>query len=165
MIFNLTNNSQFVGFLLYPVLNRFCKKRLKIIISAIISLASVLCIALICIGTAYTTTFIMGLVLFLLLGLFGSAVFYVSMCMMKTDRYLARTVGISYALGILLQFANNNLVHSEMMEAIVLVVFLLLLVCMLIKNDWSYCKKTNHPLHYRQMMKRAKLIPRKLKRE
>lgn len=130
-----------VGFLLYPVLNRFCKKRLKIIISAIISLAAVLCIALICIGTAYTTTFIMGLVLFLLLGLFGSAAFYVSMCMMKTDRYLARTVGISYALGILLQFANNNLVHSELMEAIVLVVFLLLFVCMLIKNDWSYCKK------------------------
>lgn len=129
------------GFLLYPLFHRFCKKRLKIIISAIISLASVLCIALICMGTAYTTTFITGLVLFLLLGLFGSAAFYISMRMMKTDRYLARTVGISYALGILLQFANNNLVRSEIAEAIILSVFLLLLVWFLIKNDQIYCKQ------------------------
>ena len=105
-----------------------------------ISLASVMCIALICMGTAYTATFIAGLVLFLLLGLAGSAVFYVSMRMMKTDRYLARTVGISYALGILLQFANNNLVRSETAEAIILSVFLMLLVWMLIKNDRVYCK-------------------------
>lgn len=128
------------GFLLYPLLNRFCKNRLKAVCFVMSSLASVLCIALICMGTAYTATFIAGLVLFLLLGLAGSAVFYVSMRMMKTDRYLARTVGISYALGILLQFANNNLVRSETAEAIILSVFLLLLVWMLIKNDRVYCE-------------------------
>ncbi|PWL95354.1 MAG: helix-turn-helix transcriptional regulator [Clostridiales bacterium] len=128
------------GFLLYPLLNRFCKNRFKAVCFVMISLASVLCIAFICMGTAYTATFIAGLVLFLLLGLFGSAVFYVSMRMMKTDRYLARTVGISYALGILLQFANNNLVRSETAEAIILSIFLLLLVWMLIKNDRVYCE-------------------------
>lgn len=77
------------GFLLYSLLNRFCKNRLKAVCFVMISLTSVLCIALICMGTAYTAIFIAGLVLFLLLGLFGSAVFYVSMRMMKTDRYLA----------------------------------------------------------------------------
>lgn len=128
------------GFLLYPLLNRFCKNRLKAVCFAVVSLASVLCIAFICMGTAYTATFIAGLVLFLLLGLFGSAVFYVSMRMMKTDRYLARTVGISYALGILLQFANNNLVRSEIVGAIILSVFLLLLVWLLIKNERVYCE-------------------------
>lgn len=128
------------GFLLYPLLNRFCKNRLKAVCFVMISLTSVLCIALICMGTAYTAIFIAGLVLFLLLGLFGSTVFYVSMRMMKTDRYLARTVGISYALGILLQFANNNLVRPETAEAIILSVCLLLLVWMLIKNDRVYCE-------------------------
>lgn len=63
------------GFLLYPLLNRFCKNRLKAVCFVMISLASVMCIALICMGTAYTATFIAGLVLFLLLGLAGSAVF------------------------------------------------------------------------------------------
>ena len=128
------------GFLLYPLLNRFCKNRLKAVCFVMISLTSVLCIALICMGTAYTAIFIAGLVLFLLLGLFGSTVFYVSMRMMKTDRYLARTVGISYALGILLQFANNNLVRPETAEAIILSECLLLLVWMLIKNDRVYCE-------------------------
>ncbi len=40
------------GFLLYPIFNRFCKNRLKSIVSAIISLVSVFCITLICTGTA-----------------------------------------------------------------------------------------------------------------
>ena len=88
------------GFLLYPLFNRFCKERLKTICFLFIGLLSVLGIAFIGVGTAYTAIFTTGLVLFLLLGLLGSGVFYVSMRMMKTDRYLARTVGISYALGI-----------------------------------------------------------------
>ncbi|MGN0441848.1 MAG: LuxR C-terminal-related transcriptional regulator [Acutalibacteraceae bacterium] len=129
------------GFLLYPLLNRFCKNRLKAVCFAVSSFASVLCMALICMGTAYTATFIAGLVLFLFLGLFGGAVFYVSMRMMKTDRYLARTVGISYALGILLQFANNNLIRSEIVGAIILSVFLMLLVWLMIKSDKIYCKQ------------------------
>ena len=61
--------------------------------------------------------------------------------MMKTDRYLARTVGISYALGILLQFVNNNLVRSEIAETVILSVFLLLLIWLLMKNDSAYCRQ------------------------
>lgn len=127
------------GFVLYPLFNRFCKDRLKAVCSVIIGLLSILCLAFICSGTTYTAIFAAGLVLFLFLGLFGSGVFYVSMRMMKTERYLARTVGISYALGILLQFANNNFVRSEIAEAVILSVFLLLLVGLLIKSDrFSY---------------------------
>lgn len=129
------------GFLLYPLFNRFCKERLKTICFLFIGLLSVLGIAFIGVGTAYTTIFTTGLVLFLLLGLLGSGVFYVSMRMMKMDRYLARTVGISYALGILLQFVNNNLVRSEIAETVILSVFLLLLIWLLMKNDSAYCRQ------------------------
>ena len=127
------------GFVLYPLFNRFCKDRLKAVCSVIIGLLSILCLAFICSGTTYAAVFAAGLVLFLFLGLFGSGVFYVSVRMMKTERYLARTVGISYAMGIMLQFANNNLVRSEIAEAVILSVFLLLLVGLLIKSDrFSY---------------------------
>ena len=129
------------GFALYPLFNRFCKDRLKAVCSVIIGFLSVLCLVFICSGTAYTAIFATGLVLFLLLGLVGSGVFYVSMRMMKTDKYLARSVGISYALGILLQFANNNLVRSDTVQAVVLSVFLLLLVLLLIKNERDFCKQ------------------------
>ena len=77
------------GFALYPLFNRFCKDRLKAVCSVIIGFLSVLCLVFICSGTAYTAIFATGLVLFLLLGLVGSGVFYVSMRMMKTDKYLA----------------------------------------------------------------------------
>ena len=120
------------GFLLYPLFNRFCKERLKTICFLFIGLLSVLGVAFIGVGTAYTAIFTTGLVLFLLLGLLGSGVFYVSMRMMKTDRY---------ALGILLQFVNNNLVRSEIAETVILSVFLLLLIWLLMKNDSAYCRQ------------------------
>lgn len=134
-----------VGFVVYPLFYRFCKNRLKAICSVFVGAVSVLCMALICLETAYTAVFVAGLVLFLLLGLIGSAVFYVSMRMMKTDIYLARTVGVSYALGILLQFANNNLVRSEKVGAAILSVFLLLLIGLLIKCDRVYCNRDETP--------------------
>lgn len=129
------------GFILYPLFNRFCKGRLKAVCSVLNGILSVFCMALICMSAAYKAVFAAGLVLFLLLGLLGSAVFYISLRMMKNDRYLARTVGVSYALGILLQFANNNLDYSETAEAVILSVFLLLLIGLLIKSDRIYCNR------------------------
>lgn len=127
------------GFALYALFEHFCKDRLKEGCFIFIALLSVLCMAFIYMGTTYTAVFFAGFVLFLLLGLTGSAVFYISMCRMKTEQYLARTVGISYALGILLQFVNNNLIRSELAEMIVLSVFLLILIALLLK--WDYCKE------------------------
>ena len=55
------------------------------------------------------------------------------MCLLENDKYLARLVGISYMIGILLQFVNNNIIHSEMIEAVILSAFLIVLVALLIK--------------------------------
>ena len=95
---------------------------------------SVLCFFLISQHISYGTTLVSGLVLFLFLGLLGSAVFYTSVSMLKTERYLARIVGISYMLGILLQFANNNFVNRETVEAVILSIFLLILITLLVKT-------------------------------
>ncbi|MDD6736472.1 MAG: LuxR family transcriptional regulator, partial [Clostridiales bacterium] len=86
----------------------------------------------ICRHLSYNVTFAFGLLLFLLLGIFGSAVFYRSMYLLENDKYLARFVGISYMIGILLQFVNNNIIHSEMIEAVILSAFLIVLVALLI---------------------------------
>lgn len=77
------------GFVLYPLSGRFQKDRLKAVCAVFGGLLSVLCMGFICSGTAYAGIFAAGLVLFLLLGGIGSAVFYASVRMMKTDRYLA----------------------------------------------------------------------------
>jgi len=128
------------GFMLYPLFSGFCRNRLYTLCFIVTGLMSILSIAFLCSGAVYPAIFPAGLVLFLLLGFFGSSVFYASVCMMKTDNYLARTVGISYALGILLQFVSNNLFHSKMTEAVLLSLCLLLLVGLLIKCHPASCK-------------------------
>ena len=133
-----------VGFVLYPLFGR-CNNRLKAVCAGLVGILSVLCIALICVGTAYIGIFTAGLVLFLLLGLIGSAVFYAAVRMMKTDRYLARTVGVSYGAGILLQFANNNLIRFGIGEAAMLSVCLLVLIGLLMKCRWDSCKQYETP--------------------
>lgn len=125
------------GFLVYPLFNRFLKNRGRTVCFCLLAAACVLCLFLICRGLSYETTLVAGLVLFLFLGLLGSAVFYRSVCMLKEDRRLGRIVGISYMLGILLQFANNNLVNSDTVEAGILSVFLPVLVFLLVKAEQS----------------------------
>lgn len=70
-----------IGFLLYPLLNRLIKSRFKNSSLLLTGLVSIIGIVLL--GTEYT--FIIGLVLFLFLGIIGSCVYYQSMCMLETD--------------------------------------------------------------------------------
>lgn len=82
-----------VGFLLYPLAERFGRERLRLVLLGLAGLLSVGCIPMFCGGTAYRVTFPVGLVSFLLFGLRGGAVFTAAVALMPTDRYLARTVG------------------------------------------------------------------------
>ncbi len=122
------------GFLIYPVFCRFCKDTIYSVCNIFITSASILCIFFICRHLSYNVTFAFGLFLFLLLGIFGSAVFYKSMCLIENDKYLARLVGISYMIGVLLQFVNNNIIRSEMVEAVILSASLIVLAALLIKS-------------------------------
>lgn len=76
------------GFLLYPLAERSCRERLRLVL--LVGLLSVGCIPLVCGGTAYRVTFPVGLVFFLLFGLLGGAVFTAAVALMPTDRYLAQ---------------------------------------------------------------------------
>lgn len=76
-----------------------------------------------------------GMVLFLILGFFGSAVHYMAVCMIPARKYLARIAGISYAFGILLQFLNNNLINVELVEAMILSIFLSAIVVLVFQTE------------------------------
>lgn len=131
-----------VGFALYPLFCRIFKEKLLSVISVISAVISVACLFLMCRHSAYELTLSSGLLLFLILGVFGSAVFYKAVCLLKNNAFLARLVGLSYMLGILLQIANNNLIHADMSEAGVLSAFVLLLSVMLIKARKSRAAST-----------------------
>ena len=55
----------------------------------------------------------------------------------REELFITTKVWISnagYMIGILLQFANNNIVHSEMIETVILSAFLIVLISLLIKS-------------------------------
>lgn len=120
-----------LGFVLYPVYNRYFKglsRRICIGISAIIIVAL---ITIIYLHPTYLITLITGLILFLFLGGLGGVTSYKAICILPDQKYLARCVGISYMIGIILQFINNNFVSLPLLESIVLDIFMGILMFIL----------------------------------
>lgn len=120
-----------LGFILYPLYNRYFKglsRRICIGISAIIIVAL---ITIIYLHPTYLITLITGLILFLFLGGLGGVTSYKAICILPDQKYLARCVGISYMIGIILQFINNNFVSLPLLESIVLDIFMGILMFIL----------------------------------
>ena len=126
-----------LGFLLYPLFNRIAGGILKAVISLTAAVISVACFFLLCRGYSYPLTLCFGLLLFLLLGSYGGAVYCKSLYLLKTNAHLARLVGISYMLGTVLQIANNNLIRTDISEACILSAFIIILALILIKTKKS----------------------------
>ena len=124
-----------IGFVLYPFFCRVCKGRLQSAVTVGAAILSAVCMFLICRHSTYTLTMCIGLLLFLILGAFGSAVFFKSLCLLEDNTHLARLVGISYLLGVLIQIANNNLIHTATFEAGILSAIILLLAVTLMRAE------------------------------
>ena len=124
-----------IGFVLYPVFSRFCKGKWQTALAMCAAILSVICLFVICRHASYALTLGMGLLLFLSLGAFGSAVFYKTLCLLEDNTYIARLTGVSYMLGALLQIANSNLIHTATFEAGILSAFILLLAVTLIRSE------------------------------
>ena len=122
------------GFLLYPLFKHFLNNRLYKLLMIITGLLAVfLTISTNC-SKSFEYIFDAGIILFILLGLVGSNAYYVSACMIR-NRHLAKTAGVSYFLGILLQFINHNAIHIRTIQLVILSVSMLLLFSLLIENE------------------------------
>lgn len=120
-----------LGFLLFPIYNRIFKQKHEKIKIIFFSLITIICIFVIYNHLSYQITFIAGLILFLTLGFLGSVTFYKAANILQNSQYLARFVGVSYMIGIIFQFLNNNLVSSRIVEvcilSIVMFIFMIIL--------------------------------------
>lgn len=123
-----------IGFVIYPVYCRICKGMYQTagwIVNGIIIAAGLIGVKQ---GNSAGMVLTLGLVLFLFLGIMGSAVFYFALCLLKNDRYLARIAGVGYMTGILLQVLKNTLIQSEVAEIILFILFLTGLEILLIRT-------------------------------
>lgn len=110
-----------LGFLLYPAAASCIKEKFWQIVVFAGALAGVICIFVIWQHTSYGTILAAGCICFILIGMAGSAVHYY-LPRAVAPEHLAKAIGISYAVGIFLQFLNNNLVKNDMAESVVLAV-------------------------------------------
>lgn len=122
------------GFLLYPLFKHFLNNGLYKLLMIITGLLSVFLTISTSYGKSFEYIFSGGIILFILLGLVGDNVYYVSACMIR-NRHLAKTAGISYFLGILLQFINHNAIHIRTIQLVILSVSMLMLFILLIENE------------------------------
>lgn len=82
------------------------------------------------------SVFFVGCVVFVLLGLFGSALHYHALFYVGRDSHLALLIGVAYALGLLFQFICNNLVRSQMVQLIfVFILFAATVYYLLIRKE------------------------------
>ena len=122
------------GFLLYPLFKHFLNNRLYKLLMIITGLLAVFLTITTNCSKSFEYIFSAGIILFILLGLVGSNVYYVSACMIR-NRHLAKTAGISYFLGILLQFINHNAIHIRTIQLVILSVSMLMLFILMIENE------------------------------
>lgn len=109
------------GFLLFPLVDR--------LIPAGFHRAGSIVFLLICMGSflvvlrsqSYPVMLTAGCILFVMLGLLGSKVYYVTAKALGNTHGFGQIAGIAYTLGIVLQFINNNLIRNNYIQAAVLI--------------------------------------------
>lgn len=124
-----------LGFFLYPPVRRFLKRGAKTGLPVFLALVAVGCNFFIQRQSSYRPTLLSGLTLFLVLGFLGSMVHDLFFRLAADWACLARLVGLSYSLGILLQFLNNNLTSLQTREAWILSGVMLGLLAILPKAE------------------------------
>lgn len=135
-----------LGFVLCPILLNHLGKIAKAATTAATAVLSVGLIIMICNHISYTATLISGMLLFTLLGGIGSTAIYKALLLIKNKKHLAKTVGVSYMTGTLLQFINNNVISSLWAQAVVLTVFLFILAFLIIRmNSESFILPNEKP--------------------
>ncbi|MGN0377617.1 MAG: LuxR family transcriptional regulator [Suilimivivens sp.] len=112
-----------IGFFLYPLFKRQQKAGIKNILLFAASFISVICIFLIQQRLSYQSIMVAGCLIFVLFGMAGGVIHKRAADLFAPDKNLAKAIGVSYALGLALQFLNNNLVRKDVAEAIVLALF------------------------------------------
>ncbi len=121
------------GFLSYYFIDRFCAGRSfnKKIIPCISSGLSLICMIGIYLTGSYAGELLFGIILFIVLGYFGSLVHtQAALAVKHIDEGLngiTQLAGISYGIGILLQLVHNNLIAEGVCQVIFLVAAMIIM--------------------------------------
>lgn len=128
-----------IGFLLFAGLQKKVLPTSWTPIGYAGAVSCVICIFVIQQHASYASILIAGLIVFCLMGIAGSAVCYLVTLIIENRKHLAKHVGVAYALGIFIQFINNNLVKSDLLQSVVIAVFFaaFVAIAMLMRTEFE----------------------------
>lgn len=138
MFQNYILGSSTLGFILFSYFHKFFNQKTKKIYMCTISFLAIVSIIIMSQYFSLIITLVSGLFLFFILGLFGSQVYYYAMCIIQNDVHLGSIVGISYMLGIVLQFINDNFLRNEMIQVCVFSISILVISLFIIQDHQEY---------------------------
>ena len=125
-----------IGFVLYALFHRIKSAFVKRVVTVMFPLIMAVCLFFLYEADSYAICLFAGCVVFVLLGLFGSALHYHALFYVGRDSHLALLIGVAYALGLLFQFICNNLVRSQMVQLIfVFILFAATVYYLLIRKE------------------------------
>lgn len=121
-----------IGFCLFGLVKKMINSRTKFIWVLIFIAGEIAGVFVMEQHNSYGSVLIAGCIVFVMLGCAGSAVCYMIAIRLQYNGHLAKVVGVSYAIGLLLQFGNNNLINNDLIEAIVISAFILIWVILIL---------------------------------
>lgn len=140
---NFILGASVIGFLGFPMFCRLCKKVDKYLVSFLCAIICAICLFFIYGHDSYGLTLTAGLICFALLGIAGSAACFYGAQTIVNRRQTAKVVGIAYALGVFLQYLNNNLVKDQLFQTTVIVTFMAVLLVLLHLMNNNYVAMQN----------------------
>ena len=126
---NIVLGVSFIGVIVYPVFCKYLSDIVKRIISVMACIISIVCVFVIMQHQNYTLVMGAGIVCFVILGVAGSAVCYITNINISNRKHLAKMIGIAYALGVFIQYIYTNFVNDYYIKAIVFSLFMIAFIC------------------------------------
>ncbi len=125
-----------IGFVLYPFVKKWFNftKKICILASLIIVVVSMYFLY---VHPSYGILLLFGLICYVVFGMWGSHIYGLVARTWKRKGHIARDVGIAYALGVGIQFVNNNLVVNVLVQLISIVCSMVLMLYLAYKEDIS----------------------------
>lgn len=127
-----------IGFIIYPIVMEIKNISKQVIV--VISGFSVTLFYSINTIEKYTPLIIVAGCLFIIFGCIGSNIYFQVTKMLGHSKDLAKVVGISYGIGLMLQFISNNIISNPKIELMLIAVYMMLTCYIIVKveNDIFY---------------------------
>lgn len=124
-----------IGFIIYPIVMEI--KNISKQVITVISGFSVTLFYSINTIEKYTPLIIVAGCLFIIFGCIGSNIYYQVTKMLGHSKDLAKVVGISYGIGLVLQFISNNIISNPKIEFMLIAVYMMITCYIIVKIENS----------------------------